>query len=88
MDSRDVMVEERITGVPISDIATFDRLGMDRKDLAEKGLTIFFTQCSAITSSMRICIRVMCLSKPLIQVIHALLHWTARLWASCRSKTK
>ena len=44
MDSRDVMLEERITGVPISDIATFDRLGMDRKDLAEKGLTIFFTQ--------------------------------------------
>ena len=44
MDSRDVMVEERITGVPISDIATFDRLGMNRKDLAEKGLTIFFTQ--------------------------------------------
>ncbi|OTG84374.1 2-octaprenylphenol hydroxylase [Acinetobacter sp. ANC 5054] len=44
MDSRDVMVEERITGVPISDITTFDRLGMDRKDLAEKGLTIFFTQ--------------------------------------------
>ncbi|RKG51704.1 2-octaprenylphenol hydroxylase [Acinetobacter cumulans] len=44
MDSKDVMVEERITGVPISDIATFERLGMDRKDLAEKGLTIFFTQ--------------------------------------------
>ena len=44
MDSRDVMVEERITGVPISDIETFEKLGMDRKDLAEKGLTIFFTQ--------------------------------------------
>ena len=44
MDSKDVMVAERITGVPISDIATFDRLGMDRSDLAEKGLTIFFTQ--------------------------------------------
>ncbi|RLL42539.1 2-octaprenylphenol hydroxylase [Acinetobacter cumulans] len=44
MNSKDVMVEERITGVPISDIATFERLGMDRKDLAEKGLTIFFTQ--------------------------------------------
>ena len=44
MDSKDVMVEVRITGVPISDIATFERLGMDRKDLAEKGLTIFFTQ--------------------------------------------
>lgn len=44
MDSKDVMVAERITGVPISDIATFDRLGMDRANLAEKGLTIFFTQ--------------------------------------------
>ena len=44
MDSKDVMVEERITGVPISDIETFDRLGMDRADLARKGLTIFFTQ--------------------------------------------
>ncbi|SEL94233.1 ABC1 kinase family protein [Acinetobacter sp. DSM 11652] len=44
MDSLDVMVAERITGVPISDTATFDRLGMNRADLAEKGLTIFFTQ--------------------------------------------
>lgn len=44
MDSKDVMVAERITGGPISDIATFEKLGMDRKDLAEKGLTIFFTQ--------------------------------------------
>lgn len=44
MDSKDVLVAERIIGVPISDIATFDRLGMDRADLARKGLTIFFTQ--------------------------------------------
>ncbi|MCO8087957.1 ABC1 kinase family protein [Acinetobacter indicus] len=44
MDSKDVMVAERITGVPISDVATFDRLGMNRADLAQKGLTIFFTQ--------------------------------------------
>ena len=44
MDSVDVMVAERIVGVPISDTATFDRLGMNRADLAEKGLTIFFTQ--------------------------------------------
>lgn len=44
MDSTHVMVAERITGVPISDTETFDRLGMDRADLAEKGLTIFFTQ--------------------------------------------
>ncbi|EXG73176.1 ABC1 kinase family protein [Acinetobacter baumannii] len=44
MDTKDVMVAERITGVTISDTATFDRLGMDRAQLAEKGLTIFFTQ--------------------------------------------
>ncbi|MDN8144217.1 AarF/UbiB family protein [Acinetobacter baumannii] len=44
MDTKDVMVAERITGVPISDTATFDRFGMDRAQLAEKGLTIFFTQ--------------------------------------------
>ncbi|HGW3735461.1 2-octaprenylphenol hydroxylase [Acinetobacter baumannii] len=44
MDTKDVMVAERITGVPISDTATFDHLGMDRAQLAEKGLTIFFTQ--------------------------------------------
>ena len=44
MDSTDVMVAERITGVPISDKETFDRLGMNRAELAEKGLTIFFTQ--------------------------------------------
>ncbi|NUF83586.1 ABC1 kinase family protein [Acinetobacter seifertii] len=44
MDTKDVMVAERITGVPISDTATFDRLDMDRAQLAEKGLTIFFTQ--------------------------------------------
>lgn len=44
MDSPDVMVAERISGVPISDTETFDRLGMSRADLAEKGLTIFFTQ--------------------------------------------
>ena len=44
MDSKEVMVAERIVGVPISDIATFDRKGMNRADLAEKGLTIFFTQ--------------------------------------------
>ena len=44
MDSTNVMVAERITGVPISDKETFDRLGMNRAALAEKGLTIFFTQ--------------------------------------------
>ncbi len=40
----DIMIAERITGAPVSDLATFERLGMDRAKLAEKGLTIFFTQ--------------------------------------------
>lgn len=40
----DIMVAERITGVPVSDLATFERLGMDRAKLGEMGLTIFFTQ--------------------------------------------
>lgn len=43
-DSSEVMIAERITGVPINDHATFERLGIDRARLAEKGLTIFFTQ--------------------------------------------
>ncbi len=44
MASQNVMVMERITGVPISQTDTFDKLGYDRAKLAEKGLTIFFTQ--------------------------------------------
>jgi ubiquinone biosynthesis protein len=39
-----IMVAERIYGVPIDDTASFARLGIDRKALAEKGLTIFFAQ--------------------------------------------
>lgn len=43
-DSVDVMVAERVHGVQISDTATLDRLGIDRAELAENGLRIFFTQ--------------------------------------------
>ncbi len=43
-DSKNVMVMERINGLPISQTDTFDKLGYDRAKLAEKGLTIFFTQ--------------------------------------------
>lgn len=42
--SREIMIAERIEGVPINDHATFARLGIDREKLANKGLTIFFTQ--------------------------------------------
>lgn len=42
--STNVMVMERIQGVPISQVEVFDKLDYDRAALAEKGLTIFFTQ--------------------------------------------
>ncbi|MGO3641535.1 MAG: ABC1 kinase family protein, partial [Psychrobacter sp.] len=42
--AKNVMVMERIQGVPISQIEVFDKLGYDRAALAKKGLTIFFTQ--------------------------------------------
>ena len=41
---KNVMVMERIEGVPVSRMQVFDALGYDRAALAEKGLTIFFTQ--------------------------------------------
>jgi ubiquinone biosynthesis protein len=41
---RDVLVMERIRGVPISDNARLDALKVNRRRLAENGVTIFFTQ--------------------------------------------
>src|SRR5690348_9958249 len=41
---RDVMVMERIHGVPIRDLATLRARGTDFKVLAENGVQIFFTQ--------------------------------------------
>nr|VFK48434.1 MAG: 2-octaprenylphenol hydroxylase [Candidatus Kentron sp. TC] len=41
---RDVMVMERISGVPISDREALERRGVDFKVLAERGVEIFFTQ--------------------------------------------
>lgn len=42
--SPSVMISERIYGLPISQLDEFDRLGYDRRVLAEQGLTIFFKQ--------------------------------------------
>jgi ubiquinone biosynthesis protein len=41
---RNVMVMERIRGVPVSDIATLAARGTDMRRLAENGVEIFFTQ--------------------------------------------
>ncbi|MEO6080192.1 MAG: ubiquinone biosynthesis regulatory protein kinase UbiB [Steroidobacteraceae bacterium] len=40
----DVMVMERVHGIPIGDIARLRELGVDFKCLAENGVAIFFTQ--------------------------------------------
>jgi ubiquinone biosynthesis protein len=44
---RDVMVMERIRGIPISEVARLRELGTDIPKLAENGVTIFFTQVFA-----------------------------------------
>ena len=41
---RDVMVMERITGIPISDITALKEAGIDMRRLAHNGVKIFFTQ--------------------------------------------
>nr|WP_232470450.1 ubiquinone biosynthesis regulatory protein kinase UbiB [Methylococcus sp. BF19-07] len=41
---RDVMVMERVAGIPIGDVAQLRRAGVDLKLLAERGVEIFFTQ--------------------------------------------
>lgn len=42
--SKDILVMERIDGIPISDIATLKAHNVDLKKLAENGVEIFFTQ--------------------------------------------
>ncbi|RUO63592.1 ubiquinone biosynthesis regulatory protein kinase UbiB [Pseudidiomarina insulisalsae] len=39
-----VMVMERIDGIPVSDIDTLMAMGVDMKKLAERGVEVFFTQ--------------------------------------------
>jgi len=41
---RQVMVMERIAGIPVGDVETLKREGVDLKLLAERGVEIFFTQ--------------------------------------------
>lgn len=41
---RDVLVLDRIHGIPVDDVDALDRAGIDREWLAERGAEIFFTQ--------------------------------------------
>ena len=44
LTSRDVMVMERVSGIPVSDVPALQQAGVDLKWLAERGVEIFFTQ--------------------------------------------
>ena len=44
LTNRDVMVMERVSGIPVSDVAALEQAGVDLKWLAERGVEIFFTQ--------------------------------------------
>ncbi|WP_261816413.1 ubiquinone biosynthesis regulatory protein kinase UbiB [Vibrio gallicus] len=44
LSSRDLMVSERIYGIQVSDIEGLQRNGTNMKLLAERGVTVFFTQ--------------------------------------------
>lgn len=41
---RNVLIMERIRGIPVSDVTTLHEYGIDLKKLAERGVEIFFTQ--------------------------------------------
>jgi ubiquinone biosynthesis protein len=44
LNHRNVMVMERISGIPISNVGAIRAAGIDLKQLAERGVEIFFTQ--------------------------------------------
>lgn len=42
--SQNMMVMERIYGIPVSDVATLEKNGTNMKLLAERGVQVFFTR--------------------------------------------
>lgn len=42
--TRHMLVSDRMYGVPVTDVEAIDALGIDRRQLAERGVEIFFTQ--------------------------------------------
>ena len=44
LTNRDVMVMERVSGIPVNDVAALEQAGVDLKWLAERGVEVFFTQ--------------------------------------------
>jgi len=52
-----VMVMQRMTGTPISQVTRLREAGLDIPKLARDGVEIFFTRCSVTVISMQTCIR-------------------------------
>ncbi|MBT3437548.1 MAG: ubiquinone biosynthesis regulatory protein kinase UbiB [Oceanospirillaceae bacterium] len=44
LSNRKVLVQERIHGLPVNDIEAIDKEGINREELAKRGVEIFFTQ--------------------------------------------
>lgn len=53
--SQNMMVMERIYGIPVSDVTTLENNGTNMKLLAERGVQVFFTQVFRDSFSMRTC---------------------------------
>lgn len=51
--SQNMMVMERIYGIPVSDVTTLEKNGTNMKLLAERGVQVFFTQVFRDSFSMR-----------------------------------
>ena len=57
-----IMVSEKISGIPIGDIAALTEAGVNMKTLAERGVEIFSLRYSTTASFTPICIRAIFLS--------------------------
>lgn len=75
-----VMVMERIYGIPVGDIERLRSLNINFKRLAERGVEIFFTQVFRHNFSMPICIRAIFLLKRIILMIRVISRWILGLW--------
>jgi ubiquinone biosynthesis protein len=52
LSNRNVLVQERIHGLRVNDIEAIEKAGIDREELAKRGVEIFFTQVFTCTSRM------------------------------------
>lgn len=86
LSSETLMVSERIYGIQVSDIETLNANGTNMKLLAERGVTVFFTQVFRDSFSMQTCTRATYSLTQRIQITLSGLVWIVAL--SARSTAK